>query len=64
MLLGRCDDAESRAGSCGVIEQNLARRPDTDAALVVLPHRGCTKVTDVGLTHLAKIPGLQSLNLE
>ena len=64
LLLGRCDDAESRPGSCGGIEQTLARRPDTDPAWVVLPRRACKKIIDAGLTHLAAIPGLQSLNLE
>ena len=63
MLLGRCDDSESWPDSWGGIEQNLGRRPGTDAALVVLPRRHCQRVTDAGLEHLAKIQGLQSLEL-
>ena len=54
MLLGRCDDPESWPGSWGGIEQNLSGRPGTDAAWVVLPRRGCTKITDAGRAHLHK----------
>ena len=63
MLLGRCDDPESWPDSWGGIEQNLGHRPGTNAAWVLLPRRGCYRITDEGLAHLAKIQGLQSLKL-
>ena len=63
MLLGRSVDPEGWPGSWGGIEQNLAGRPGTDAARVLVPCRRCQRVTDAGLEHLAKIQGLQSLEL-
>ena len=63
LLLGQSHDPERWPGSWSGIEQNLARRPGTDAAWVVLPRRGCKQVTDAGLAHLAKIPGLQRVDL-
>ena len=64
LLLGLSDGPESWSGSWGGIERNLARRTGTDTAgWVMLPRRRCVRITDAGLAHLAKIEGLQSLNL-
>ena len=52
MLLGRSDGPECWPGSWGGREQNLAHRPGTDAAWVVLPSRLCYKITDAGRTLL------------
>ena len=57
------DVPESSAGSWSGIEQNLAPSVGTDAAWAMLPRRRCNQITDAGLAHLAKIPGLQSLDL-
>ena len=63
MLLGWSDDPERWPGLRSGIEQNLGGRPGSDAPWFLLPRRHCQRVTDAGLEHLAKIQGLQSLEL-